>query len=748
MGKGYWAVRNQELDLDSRCGTPDTIQHEKETLAKETGLGLEARGGREKDPRRSVLEESPEAPSLEQPKRLFSKRRLRAIRHFALFHLLPVAGILALLGIYIARVAWSPDSNTTSALLFAARLHESLVLTSLADILFHNIRHGLLTSSGVPFGFLAAPFQLTSAWFFISKPFLAPFSKLLSAPRSHLRLGFMVVAVLCLAISTGLSSSILVLPRLGWNQVFPDSSLTVQFYLNGSSSQLYPISFTAATMPPGCLRYPAPDLDDTYDECPFIGFQALYQNSGDVLALGSSDYSNTSADSQTPTRRIASGKWSGSNGDASCGVYATSPMAIVAAALSSAADAMGLSGKPAPVQIRASAFSRAGTRQWKQPRVAIECSNLRRFTDSDNDTTAWTTYEFPEALYPAFNMTLDQAVLDKIGAKLASPALGVTFVDLQHLVPFPVSAAFVTKDYDPNIVAWRQICLIDARWVDADNWESWPSAPDVQTSVSVDPFTLPTRTNSGSNEIIRFDPSWIAAMNISFNYTDLNPNATAPGPTNANASAPSTSPIASAYDTLAKFCRLRGGIATPAECPMMQYALYFTDALARTGSNLITATIYNASDGTTAWMLSDSATAPRDAVAALGLTRIDTAFLQRVYSYQLREVTVCLAMAVVLAYVVLVLVHFALLLVGDGFHSLAWFELGELLALAAQSAPPPGLRNTGVGVQSPETWRLTTYVREGRDGQRVELVLHSREGGERHSRESSSAIPRPDVRYC
>ncbi|OIW30922.1 hypothetical protein CONLIGDRAFT_574031, partial [Coniochaeta ligniaria NRRL 30616] len=196
-------MRKQDLDLSPPGKTDITVSGQAKD-ALETGAS-----------EKESTDTGSVAGRKEAPKVLFSRRKLRALRHFALFHVPPVAGIFAILALYIAQVSFNPDANVLNLLVLAARLHESLVLVSLGDILLHRIRYDLINSRGVAFGLVSAPYQLMSVRYLSSEPFLASLRGLFSRRRANPILGQVAVtaASILLAMLTGMSSTILVLPK-------------------------------------------------------------------------------------------------------------------------------------------------------------------------------------------------------------------------------------------------------------------------------------------------------------------------------------------------------------------------------------------------------------------------------------------------------------------------------------------------------------------------------------------------------
>ncbi|KAH8911625.1 hypothetical protein BR93DRAFT_990648 [Coniochaeta sp. PMI_546] len=559
-----------------------------------------------------------------------------------------------------------------SLLVLVARVHESLVLVSLSDILLHRVRYDLINSRGVPFGLLTAPFQLMSVRFLASQPFLASLRGLFSKGWDNPMLGTVAVTVtsILLAILTGMSSTILILPKQAWVQVSADSSWTIipdntteTVYATTSMNQLYPTEFTEASIPQGCSEYPAYNGNAKYNYTsgPFMGFNSLYQLMPSVMGkslMTPSPISKVQNAWQSISIGYMGSSYTWDLGDsnylAGPNVYSTSPMDLVAYSLFRKTYFWTQAKNSIPMKIQTMARDQNGLQGWKQPRVSIRCSSLLKLDSrGDSDSGTDSTYVFNGGNCLPFNLTLDQVALAQIDNSPDAPRLGVTFLDLQHLVPFPISAAFITQDYNPAVSIDRQLCLIEARWVRADAWISWPVQQDVQTDISVHPQAIPNGTGCGvdDNDLIRLDTTYIDALNIRHNltsvpvldmrYISIDTDGTSGSPTTAKA-----------FDTLGQFCRsaLNGfQLYQPAICPALQYSLYFTDALARHWSNLKCMGWQSDTSGMTKYFCDSGGSFTRssmlDLVHERGYTEMEMLYFQNVYMYRLGATTLCLAMA-------------------------------------------------------------------------------------------------------
>ncbi|ORY62091.1 uncharacterized protein BCR38DRAFT_410540 [Pseudomassariella vexata] len=155
-----------------------------------------------------------------EPKRVSVKNERHYLVLFFVFHLPSMTITFILSGIYLVGYQWTADSGQINALLFAAKLHDALMIASLSNILFHRIRHNLLitrgySTRGILFGLLIAPFQVTNPLFLIGRPFVASIKYAFASP-TELTTNLLVIIVFILAALSAPCSSIVLLPRYNW----------------------------------------------------------------------------------------------------------------------------------------------------------------------------------------------------------------------------------------------------------------------------------------------------------------------------------------------------------------------------------------------------------------------------------------------------------------------------------------------------------------------------------------------------
>jgi len=183
-------------------------------------------------------DESPPSKTLEKPKIISSRRKRDALLTAAVYHLFPVL-ITALYTVAYAR-EWTwphpgPSQEVLAALQFVAKVHECVVIASLANIFYHRIRYLLIQADGVPLGLITSPFQAGNPLYFLSPEFLGTLRSLLST-----RSNFITFALLGLvaALSTAANpiSAIILIPR---KMVFllPQSHRLMQQLLSNTTKE-------------------------------------------------------------------------------------------------------------------------------------------------------------------------------------------------------------------------------------------------------------------------------------------------------------------------------------------------------------------------------------------------------------------------------------------------------------------------------------------------------------------------------
>ena len=159
-------------------------------------------------------------------------------------HIVPVAAALALVALnckqyYIGGELSGPDNEDTErfgGLLFAAKLHEFLMLASLGTIVFTYFCRELAFGSGISFHASSSGDQVDGISLLCSPAFLATIAH---ERKSNRKQKCVIIAILLvctlLAVSVGLSSAALMIPRL---DSWPAGGTS--FWINATSDVLSP----------------------------------------------------------------------------------------------------------------------------------------------------------------------------------------------------------------------------------------------------------------------------------------------------------------------------------------------------------------------------------------------------------------------------------------------------------------------------------------------------------------------------
>lgn len=131
-------------------------------------------------------------------------------------HLLSISVTLGMLVIYIKSPQWKPGPTQISLLLIASKAHEWLIVGSLSIMLLHRVRVCLKSFRGIPLGFLAAHFQLSSAYYLFNQQFWEAATKSESNSSGDVTAKSFVLFTMYMAFVAGPSTGIVMLPTLDW----------------------------------------------------------------------------------------------------------------------------------------------------------------------------------------------------------------------------------------------------------------------------------------------------------------------------------------------------------------------------------------------------------------------------------------------------------------------------------------------------------------------------------------------------
>lgn len=153
----------------------------------------------------------------------------------SLLHIVPLSGAIILLVFQWTNYWVSPKDDYSSALQFAAKVHELFMQASIIEILLGLIRTRLVDGL-LPFGVLSGAMQPTHVSYLWSLDYLSIFRS--RAFRGWWKMLFAVALPLLIALTAlvGPSSAVLMIPRRGSPRTFSDRSL----YANTTDENTYP----------------------------------------------------------------------------------------------------------------------------------------------------------------------------------------------------------------------------------------------------------------------------------------------------------------------------------------------------------------------------------------------------------------------------------------------------------------------------------------------------------------------------
>ncbi|KAI0805336.1 hypothetical protein GGR55DRAFT_656437 [Xylaria sp. FL0064] len=675
--------------------------------------------------------DSAEAPSLPQRRKTIqSSSAGPAIKQFLVFQFPALASTTALLILYLKNVSWNPTSDQLGALLVAAKVHETLIIASLFDIVMYHIRRGLLGYRGIPYGFLTAPFQLTSPLYLLTSEF---WSCLRTATTHSALLALLVVVSFVLAALAGASSGIVIIPKLGW-RAFPQSMEEIwrssgsavpgiAGYAIAPSASVFPSNIDLSIVPESCIN--ASSRAGSSSRCPYYDLTdssaALYTNFGDIgnwpdtvnLTISNMDLRTINHFSDFLYGQLT---------------VTTTPLSFVETILFLGSIDWKFSQND-PVKIVADFRDANGNAMaMKQPRVISQCSDTAESVQGQDTDSPYYDFRILRFFYPQFNFTVPKAVFqDALDSKIH---LG--FIDVNEYLPDSIntSVAFWTREtlQDEDL----SICLIDAHWVATDNWIfPFDAGSKIQHSLIIDTNQTTTYGNVSSvgDDLIRIDPAWGNLLNQ---------------PLHSNAPVPIASNATSVFDLLAQY--LNSGSGGTYNHLASGLIIFLANALATVPNSQARRVEWH-SEGP--WRpdpnyYQDEQVPFKQIEDLDDYALLSAGVYENVYSYSFSEITTILSWVVLFSHYLVVLAHLIVFYVHGGRTSKRWGRLGEVMCLAMNSRPTDLLTNTSVGIRGSKIWGLNATVREvGAEG-KVELVLKD---GTASKELYGHGMIRPDHKY-
>ncbi|KAK4179582.1 hypothetical protein QBC36DRAFT_322271 [Triangularia setosa] len=704
------SLQRHSHDQDDLSGLPSPPPRPAPKLPPRPPPRLPPRLGKKRDSKQlewiqileDDLEDAEDKEKNEEPrKRIFHTDTERSVGQFLVFQFPSVAITIALFVLHGLRMEW-PDinSNISSALLVGAKVHESLIIASLFQILYSNIRRKLVGSEGIPFGFLTAPFQLSSPFYLFSSSFLAPLTQIHNLTLSSIWMAILMAASFFTATLAGASSGIVILPKLGWWNMSPDTFDSP--YSIGPLESLYPKTMDRQKIPEYC-----PAINDT------VSSKCAHADYSNPNSIDWSWLANIARGTRGLPANLTSGSKSIAWGEMSIPVErvvaATTPMKFAASEVAKGYSMSRLDS----TQTRRTATLTTNNGEplpLKQPRVAIQCTDPSRpKKDPRGEMLEDAPYNF--LLTPAFYYLRDPTffipheLLDQ--AYKSEAHFG--FINLGRHAPVKASATFWTR-YNTTDTSLA-LCFIDARWVESSVW-SYSNSDIPLFSHAMANSTLNASANP--DDVIALTIPWLDSLN---NSLHIAPEGSSIYGVKSNSKDANGSRFA--YDRIWDYAVEGADALELYQVLSRSLAVYLVDAL----SDLTWSRI------SLGYTLNDVSTL-ENVLLEKGITNyawVGADQHRLVYEYNFEGLSVRLAFGVLLLHVSLVLIHFVgTVCVYRKFGSSAWEQLGELMTLAMNSRRTELLKNTGVGVHKWEVWRLMARVCENENEERrVELRLHS-----------------------
>ncbi|KAL8902620.1 MAG: hypothetical protein Q9207_004533 [Kuettlingeria erythrocarpa] len=273
-----------------------------------------------------------------------------------------------------------------------AKAHEVLIQASITAIILSAIRRDLAHGKGLPFGLLFSGLQVSQISYLWSVELWGAMKADFQRPLRKLGLFTLVIGGIVVAVASGPSSAILLIPRL---QLWPGGNTHV--WINASADQVWPARIDATTIPEACSMIglnsskicPASEWYSIRD---FLSAESLLpspiyrsrfrygEHAKIALLHGRSSY-----------RNIYTGSSLQSGGSGPLQYAATTQQAVIADALAEAASLWSLSlvnvtagaGHGSPLSDQSNAAHRI-TSNYSQPYSTAVCipDQFRNDTDS------------------------------------------------------------------------------------------------------------------------------------------------------------------------------------------------------------------------------------------------------------------------------------------------------------------------------------------------------------------------------
>jgi hypothetical protein len=685
--------------------------------------------------------------TLEKPTTVISDKKRDVLLQCFLLHFPSIVITIGVLSLTFSSIFWqapNPDFNSIlSALQFAAKVHESLIILSLSAIVLHRIRFDLMGERGVPLGLLSSGYQLSSVSYLFSSELWVGILKPERGRYRGLSTILLLLVAFILAGLSGPSSAITMIPRLDWWPFVGLSSrnrYSFEAYLEAPNQPLFPTLVTMDDVPASCF---GKDVDPESD-CPSAGFPSLTSS-----AFFTAQRNYSTSEFHMAVHNITMPiKWSGQQRHVSGGIghggvdrpfAATTVSDFIASSLvwywdqvligqfKAAKDPFAIYRAASRPMVRANLDLRVPSLKPQKPLVMVECSGQPRgsqtldFRHDRGILPPWNSDAFKHA-----DMSIPASQISNITSIDGSGRLNFTWVNLEETagVTPSIGGIFVLPHNEKLNFIFS--CTVDARWLPLHAWidpsvdsfvhEDLANADDAQLKFAgQDP-------SSPSLPCIHIDSSWADALNVVSWASGSN---------------------LTAMETIGTYC-MNTFAPVPDEwdpafnvavCLRSAMAMYITDGLSRLGNSIPSylAKVRHGTDPSARVeiepLVGYRIVEPYSRNVTYGDLQDPTKYLHLEfpvfrygYGYGLRGISIYLATIVLLVHVTLALMHIALLL-KTGMVSTVWATTGGMLLLAINSMPPRTLHDSAQPEDSQDmTWGKLVRIRETSEDQ-VGLVF-------------------------
>jgi len=639
----------------------------------------------------------------------------------------------------------------------AAKIHEIFMVTSLSFLVLYYMRKLLVSPRGIPFGLLGSPYVSGSAGMLFQKPFWRCF---LDGRRWPFALLLLVTCILSLVL--GPSSAIAMIPALDWYQVkdpFNGKNTTTWIFKN--TTEIWPTIFNVsssgivnATI--NCQTDPF-HLDNMF--CPSGGYAEIvkwfvsYTFSGSLGDLSFIDlWSNAQ---RMLTHETIPSPWQGDT-ITTLGTFSTVIPAVMLTSLGTFWDYARRNGVGKIKDMSIPRFHVSPKTNIYQPVVYVTCHT--QLWDG-----AGKNVSFPPIGSPWTNDTMYEKspyVLDPRSEILNNlPSVNTSFSwfkDTRADAPSSLLALSIVPVLTGNTTATNQQgsavvpCSIDARWSASEVSYQPSNSSYVSSNLSDSFFPVNDRNHPEdfrrkygiSEKPLDLQLDWAQLLDftgtsnwsLGANTTTMNFLLSIPvtqlGEPNNNVITWQV-PNVTSMD-------LDGAIE---EALSRLIGAVIADGLARTGVDISGPSIEENSTPTqrhftplTSFLLPNyNYINSSDSNFLNSMFHFDYKVDRYGYGYAIRNTATRAAIACLLFYSVLILVHMLYILSAKltrrYYGGTSWSDILSLVALAMNSAPTEKLYGTAVGVDERRTWFSTVRVREVGNSH-LELVFSGADEGE------------------